>query len=161
MEKIPFTRQGLEKLKTELATLKSTERQAVIKAIADAREHGDLSENAEYHAARERQSFVEGRITELEDVTSRAEVVDMSRLTGKTVTFGTEVVIADEMTDEESTYQIVGPYEADITNHMISTSSPIAKALIGKGVGDSVEVQTPRGPHPYEIVSIKLMAGDS
>ena len=158
MEKIPFTRQGLEKLKAELATLKTTERQAVIKAIAEAREHGDLSENAEYHAARERQSFIEGRITELEDVTSRADVVDMSRLTGKTVTFGTEVVIADEITDEESTYIIVGPYEADISKHRISTSSPIAKALIGKTEGDSVEVQTPRGPHPYEVVSIKLMS---
>ena len=158
MEKIPFTRQGLEKLKAELATLKTTERQAVIKAIAEAREHGDLSENAEYHAARERQSFIEGRITELEDVTSRADVVDMSRLTGKTVTFGTEVVIADEITDEESTYIIVGPYEADISKHRISTSSPIAKALIGKTEGDSVEVQTPRGPHPYEVVSIKLIS---
>ena len=116
-----------------------------------------MSENAEYHAARERQSFIEGRIAELEDVTSRAEVVDMTRLTGQTVTFGTKVVIADEITDEESSYTIVGPYEADIEKRMISTSSPIAKALIGKGEGDSVEVQTPRGPHPYEIVSIELI----
>ena len=131
MEKIPFTQVGLDRLKEELNSLKHTERQAVIKAIAEAREHGDLSENAEYHAARERQSFIEGRITELEDVTSRAEVVDMSRLTGKTVTFGTEVVIADEVTDEESSYIIVGPYEADIEKRMISTSSPIARALIG------------------------------
>ena len=114
MEKIPFTQAGLDRLKEELNMLKNNERQAVIKAIAEAREHGDLSENAEYHAARERQSFIEGRITELEDVTSRAEVVDMSRLTGKTVTFGTQVVIADEVTDEESSYTIVGPYEADI-----------------------------------------------
>ena len=157
MEKIPFTQVGLDRLKEELNSLKHTERQAVIKAIAEAREHGDLSENAEYHAARERQSFIEGRITELEDVTSRAEVVDMSRLTGKTVTFGTEVVIADEVTDEESSYIIVGPYEADIEKRMISTSSPIARALIGKTEGDSVEVQTPRGPHPYEIVPIKLI----
>ena len=157
MEKIPFTQVGLDRLKDELNSLKHTERQAVIKAIAEAREHGDLSENAEYHAARERQSFIEGRITELEDVTSRAEVVDMSRLTGKTVTFGTEVVIADEVTDEESSYIIVGPYEADIEKRMISTSSPIARALIGKAEGDSVEVKTPRGPHPYEIVSIKLI----
>ena len=142
MEKIPFTQVGLDRLKEELNSLKHTERQAVIKAIAEAREHGDLSENAEYHAARERQSFIEGRITELEDVTSRAEVVDMSRLTGKTVTFGTEVVIADEVTDEESSYIIVGPYEADIEKRMISTSSPIARALIGKAEGDSVEVQT-------------------
>ena len=157
MEKIPFTQVGLDRLKEELNSLKHTERQAVIKAIAEAREHGDLSENAEYHAARERQSFIEGRITELEDVTSRAEVVDMSRLTGKTVTFGTEVVIADEVTDEESSYIIVGPYEADIEKRMISTSSPIARALIGKAEGDSVEVQTPRGPHPYEVVSIKFI----
>ena len=157
MEKIPFTKVGLDRLKEELNKLKHSERQAVIKAIAEAREHGDLSENAEYHAARERQSFIEGRITELEDVTSRAEVVDMSRLTGKTVTFGTEVLIADEVTDEESSYTIVGPYEADIEKRMISTSSPIARALIGKAEGDSVEVQTPRGPHPYEVVSIKLI----
>ena len=160
MEKIPFTPAGLEKIKTELVTLKGPERHEVIRAIADAREHGDLSENAEYHAARERQSFIEGRITELEDVTSRGEVVDMSRLTGKTVTFGTKVVIADEETDAESTYVIVGPYEADISKHMISTSSPIARALIGKTEGDSVEVQTPRGPHPYEIVSIKVISED-
>ena len=158
MEKIPFTPSGLSRLKEELQTLKSTERQAVIKAIAEAREHGDLSENAEYHAAREKQSFIEGRITELEDVTSRAEIVDLSRLTGETVTFGTKVVIADEVTDEESTYVIVGPYEADIEKNLISTASPIARALIGKSVGDSVEVRTPRGSHPYEIVSIELIS---
>ena len=158
MEKIPFTPAGLEKLKEELYTLKNTERQAVIKAIAEAREHGDLSENAEHHAARERQSFIEGRITELEDVTGRAEIVDLSRLTGETVTFGTKVVIADEETDEESTYVIVGPYEADIEQNRISTASPIARALIGKSEGDSVEVRTPRGPHPYEIVSIELIS---
>ena len=157
MEKIPFTPAGLEKIKTELTTLKGAERQAVIRAIAEAREHGDLSENAEYHAARERQSFIEGRITELEDVTSRAEVVDLSRLTGETVTFGTKVVIADEITDEESNYVIVGPYEADIEQGRISTASPIARALIGKVEGDSVEVQTPRGPHPYEIISIMVI----
>jgi transcription elongation factor GreA len=158
MEKIPFTQHGLDKLKAELTNLKSVERLAVIRAIAEAREHGDLSENAEYHAARERQSFIEGRITELEDVTSRAEVVDMTRLTGKTVTFGSKVVIADEETDAEATYIIVGPYEADISKQMISTSSPIARALIGKVEGDSVEVQTPRGPHPYEIVTISLIS---
>ena len=158
MEKIPFTPSGLSRLKEELQTLKSTERQAVIKAIAEAREHGDLSENAEYHAAREKQSFIEGRITELEDVTSRAEIVYLTRLTGETVTFGTKVVIADEVTDEESTYVIVGPYEADIEKNLISTASPIARALIGKSVGDSVEVRTPRGSHPYEIVSIELIS---
>jgi len=158
MEKIPFTPSGLSRLKEELQTLKATERQTVIKAIAEAREHGDLSENAEYHAAREKQSFIEGRITELEDVTSRAEIVDLTRLTGETVTFGTKVVIADEVTDEESTYVIVGPYEADIEKNLISTASPIARALIGKSVGDSVEVRTPRGSHPYEIVSIELIS---
>ena len=155
MNKIPMTAEGYTRLQDELKKLTSKDRPKIIEAIAEARSHGDLSENAEYHAARERQSFIEGRITELEDVTSRAEVVDMSRLTGKTVTFGTEVVIADEVTDEESSYIIVGPYEADIEKRMISTSSPIARALIGKAEGDSVEVQTPRGPHPYEIVSIK------
>ena len=156
MEKIPFTPAGLETLKAELNQLKNAERQAVIRAIAEAREHGDLSENAEYHAARERQSFIEGRINELEDVTSRAEVIDLSKLTGETVTFGALVVVADEETDEESSYHIVGPYEADIELGRISTSSPIAKAMIGKSVGDSIEVQTPRGPHPYEIISIEI-----
>ena len=159
MEKIPFTPAGLETLKAELNQLKNAERQAVIRAIAEAREHGDLSENAEYHAARERQSFIEGRIKELEDVTSRAEVIDLSKLTGETVTFGVLVVVADEETDEESSYHIVGPYEADIEQGRISTSSPIAKAMIGKSVGDSIEVQTPRGPHPYEIVSIEIPQG--
>ena len=158
MEKIPFTPAGLEKIKTELVTLKGPERHEIIRAIADAREHGDLSENAEYHAARERQSFIEGRITELEDVTSRSEVVDLSRLTGQIVTFGTKVVVADEVTDEEATYVIVGPYEADIKLGQISTASPIARALIGKSEGDSVEVQTPRGPHPYEIISISVIS---
>ena len=156
MEKIPFTPAGLETLKAELNQLKNAERQAVIRAIAEAREHGDLSENAEYHAARERQSFIEGRIKELEDVTSRAEVIDLSKLTGETVTFGALVVVADEETDEESSYHIVGPYEAVIELGRISTSSPIAKAMIGKSVGDSIEVQTPRGPHPYEIISIEI-----
>jgi len=159
MEKIPFTPAGLETLKAELNQLKNAERQAVIRAIAEAREHGDLSENAEYHAARERQSFIEGRIKELEDVTSRAEVIDLSKLTGETVTFGALVVVADEETDEESSYHIVGPYEADIELGRISTSSPIAKAMIGKSVGDSIEVQTPRGPHPYEIISIEIPQG--
>ena len=159
MEKIPFTQSGLEKIKLELQQLKNVERQQVIRAIADAREHGDLSENAEYHAARERQSFIEGRITELEDVTSRAEVIDTSRITGETVTFGVTVVIVDEITDIEYNYSIVGPYEAELEERKISTASPIAKGLIGKKVGDSVEVQTPRGPHPYEIISISVYNG--
>jgi|TARA_B100001939_G_scaffold179818_1_gene155090 transcription elongation factor GreA len=159
MEKIPFTQSGLEKIKTELQQLKNVERQQVIRAIADAREHGDLSENAEYHAARERQSFIEGRITELEDVTSRAEVIDTSRISGETVTFGVTVVIVDELTDVEYNYSIVGPYEAELEKGKISTASPIAKGLIGKRVGESVEVQTPRGPHPYEIISISVYNG--
>ena len=159
MEKIPFTQSGLEKIKTELQQLKNVERQQVIRAIADAREHGDLSENAEYHAARERQSFIEGRITELEDVTSRAEVIDTSRISGETVTFGVTVVIVDELTDIEYNYSIVGPYEAELEEGKISTASPIAKGLIGKQVGESVEVQTPRGPHPYEIISISVYNG--
>ena len=156
MEKIPFTPQGLAQIKEELAHLKGTERQAVINAIAVAREHGDLSENAEYHAAREKQSFIEGRISELEDVTSRAEVIDAAKLSGDKVTFGTTVGLVDEDTDQESSYHIVGPYETDLTKRMISTSSPIARAVVGKGVGDSVEVQTPGGIKTYEILSIDL-----
>ena len=156
MEKIPFTPQGLETIKQELAHLKGSERQDVIRAIAEAREHGDLSENAEYHAARERQSFIEGRISELEDVTSRAEVIDAAKLTGEKVTFGTTVSVADEDTDEESVFHIVGPYEADINRGLVSTSSPIARGLIGRSVGDSAEVQTPGGIKSYEILSIDL-----
>ncbi|MGU9961955.1 MAG: transcription elongation factor GreA [Candidatus Puniceispirillales bacterium WSBS_2018_MAG_OTU23] len=157
MEKIPFTEAGLETLKDELMKLKSVERPAVIKAIAEAREHGDLSENAEYHAARDRQSFIEGRVAELEDVTSRSEVIDASKLTGETVTFGTRVTVADEETDQESSYSILGPYEADLSKGLISTLSPIAKALIGKRVGDSVEVSTPGGIKSYEIEKIDVL----
>ena len=156
MEKIPFTPQGLDTIKVELAHLKANERPAVIQAIADAREHGDLSENAEYHAARERQSFIEGRISELEDVTSRAEVVDAAKLSSEKVTFGTTVEGADEDTDEGSTYHIVGPDEADINKGLVSTSSPIARGLIGKSVGDSAEVNTPGGVKSYEVLSIAL-----
>ena len=157
MDKIPFTQAGLEVLKTELTKLKSIERPAVIKAIAEAREHGDLSENAEYHAARDRQSFIEGRVAELEDVTSRADVIDPTKLTGQTVTFGTRILVADEDTDQESTYSIVGPYEADLSRGLISTSSPIARRLIGKRVGDSVEVNTPGGRKSYEIIEINVL----
>ena len=157
MEKVPITAQGLEKLKIEMKQLKTVERPEIIKAIAEAREHGDLSENAEYHSARERQSFIEGRILELEDVTSRAEVIDTAKLSGETVTFGTIIRVADEDTDEEQTYTIVGPYEADISKGYISTSSPIARALIGKRVGDSAEVVAPRGAKSYEILSIAVM----
>jgi len=157
MDKIPFTHTGLEVLKVELQKLKSEDRPAVIKAIAEAREHGDLSENAEYHAARDRQSFIEGRVAELEDVISRAEVIDPSKLSGETVTFGTSVEVADEETDQESRYSIVGPYEADLSRGLISTSSPIAKALIGKRVGDSVEVRTPGGIKSYEVISVSVL----
>ena len=157
MERVPITPDGLERLKVELKQLKSVDRHEVIRAIAEARTHGDLSENAEYHAAREKQSFIEGRLAELEDVVSRADVIDISKLDGDTVTFGTKIEVADEETDEESAFTIVGPYEADITQGLISTSSPIARALIGKRVGDSVAVATPRGAKTYEILSIAVM----
>jgi transcription elongation factor GreA len=156
MEKVPMTAEGHARLTDELKNLKSVERPAVIKAIAEAREHGDLSENAEYHAARERQSFIEGRVAELEDVISRCEVIDPKKLKGETVTFGVTVEVADEETDEETLYTIVGPYEADLTRGFISTSSPIARALIGKRVGDSVEVTTPKGSRSFEILSITI-----
>lgn len=157
MEKIPFTEAGLQVLRDELMKLKTEDRPNVIKAIAEAREHGDLSENAEYHAARDRQSFIEGRVAELEDVTSRAEVIDPNKLSNETITFGKSVVVADEETDQESEYSIVGPYEADLSRGLISTSSPIAKALIGKRVGDSVEVRTPGGTKSYEVVEINIL----
>lgn len=153
-----MTVSGLEALKTELKQLKTVDRHEIIKAIAVAREHGDLSENAEYHAAREKQSFIEGRVAELEGTISRAEVIDTSKLSGETVTFGTTVEVADEDTDEESAFTIVGPYEADISKNFISTSSPIARAMIGKQVGDSVEVTTPGGSKSYEILTIKVTA---
>ncbi len=156
MDKVPITASGFQRLQEELKQLKTVERPAVIKAIAEAREHGDLSENAEYHAARERQSFIEGRVGELEDVISRCEVIDVKKLSGDTVTFGVTVEVADEDTDEETKYTIVGPYEADLSKGMISTASPIARALIGKRVGDSVEVATPRGAKSLEILSIAV-----
>ena len=157
MEKIPFTLVGLEKIKLELNRLKKEERPSIIKAISVAREHGDLKENAEYHAAKEKQSFTEGRIAELEDVTSRSQIIDLSKLSGKTVTFGTKVKIVDEETDKETLYEIVGPYEADLNSGLISIASPIAKALIGKELGSSVEVSTPRGKKNYEILSIEVL----
>ncbi|MBF0093969.1 MAG: transcription elongation factor GreA [Alphaproteobacteria bacterium] len=159
MEKIPMTMPGLATLEDELRRLKMTERPAVIRAIAEAREHGDLSENAEYHAARERQSFIEGRIVELEDIISRAEVIDISRLSGDQVRFGATVTLADEDSDEESTYQIVGVHEADIKRGRISVHSPLGKALIGKHLGDSVEVSTPKGGKAYEIIDVKFSGG--
>ena len=146
-----MTPQGHQRLEEELKHRKSVERLEIIKAIAEAREHGDLSENAEYHAARERQSFCEGRIAELEDVLSRSEVIDVPSLAGSVVKFGATVELVDENTDEETTYQIVGPIEADINAGRISTTSPIGRSLIGKSVGDSVEVIVPGGTKSYEI----------
>ena len=132
MDKVPFTFSGLEKIKLELDNLKKIERPQVIQSISTAREHGDLKENAEYHAAKEKQAFIEGRITELEDVTSRAEVIDLTKLSGETVTFGTKVSIVDEENEQETNYQNVGPYEANLEEGLISVASPMAKALIGK-----------------------------
>jgi len=148
-----MTRAGYSALDSELKTLKSEERPAVIKAIAEAREHGDLSENAEYHAAREKQSFIEGRIKELEGLLSLAEVIDPTRLSGA-VKFGATVRLVDEDTDEEKTYQIVGEAEADIEKGLLNIKSPLARALIGKEEGDSVEVRTPGGEKSYEVLSI-------
>ena len=153
MEKIPLTRTGFEKLDAELKLLKSVERPAIIQAIAEAREHGDLSENAEYHSAKEKQSFIEGRIKELEGVISLADVIDTSKLSGG-IKFGAHVTLVDEDTDEEKTYQIVGEYEADIENARLNIKSPLARALIGKVVGDSVEVRTPGGDRAYEVLNI-------
>ncbi|MCB1354443.1 MAG: transcription elongation factor GreA [Rhodobacteraceae bacterium] len=153
MEKVPLTTKGFAKLDAELKNLKSVERPAVIAAIAEAREHGDLSENAEYHAAREKQSFIEGRIRELESLISRSDVIDPSRMSGA-IKFGATVKIVDEDTDDEKTYQIVGEAEANIERGLLNMRSPLARALIGKEEGDSVEVRTPGGVKSYEILSI-------
>jgi transcription elongation factor GreA len=151
-----MTADGLGPLKDELHQLKTVERHAVIKQIAEAREHGDLSENAEYHAARERQSFIEGRIIELEDIISRADVIDVSKLSGNTVRFGASVTVSDVDSDGEVTYQIVGPYEADLKKHKISVQSPLGRALIGKTVGDTAEVTAPGGGKAYEVLGVKF-----
>ena len=156
MDKIPMTQEGHAALQAELRNLKQVERPAIVKAIAAAREHGDLSENAEYHAARERQSFIEGRIGELEDATKRAEVIDTSKLRGSTVRFGATVKLADEEPDEEIAYQLVGEFEADIKARKISIQSPLGKALIGREVGDSVEVTTPNGVRYFEVVAVRF-----
>ncbi len=156
MDKFPITQQGYDKLEQEIKQLKHVERPAIIEAIATAREFGDLSENAEYHAAREKQSFIEGRILDLEDKFSRAEIIDASKLSTDSVKFGATVKVIDDDTEEESTYHIVGEYEADITKKRISTQSPLAKALIGKSVGDIVEVTTPKGGKAFEIVEISF-----
>jgi transcription elongation factor GreA len=153
--KVPMTEKGYAKLEEELNHLRSTARPQVIQAIAEAREHGDLSENAEYHAARDRQSFIEGRVAEIEDMMSRAEVIDVSKLSGDTVKFGATVTLADEDTDEETTYQIVGEVEAEVKEGKIAVTSPIARGIIGKSMGDSVEVETPKGSKYFEIVNVK------
>lgn len=150
-----MTAPGLQRLETELRQLKAEERPAIIVAIAEARSHGDLSENAEYHAARERQSFIEGRIIELEEVVSAAEVIDPSTLSGDQVKFGAHVRLVDEETEKEANYQIVGVHEADIKHARLSISSPLAKALIGKKLGDTVSVPAPGGDRTYEILDVK------
>ena len=157
MSKVPMTVTGYASLQEEMKRLKTVDRLEVIKQIAEAREHGDISENAEYHAARERQSFIEGRLSELEDKISRAEVIDPSTLSGKDVKFGATVTLADEDTDEKATYRIVGEDEADIKDRRLSITSPLARALIGKKVGDSVEVSTPRGSKVYEITRVRFV----
>lgn len=149
-----MTAEGLARLEEELRQLKSEERPSIIRAIAEARAHGDLSENAEYHAARERQSFIEGRIAELESIIPSVEVIDTSRFTGDQVRFGATVTIIDEESEEEKTYRIVGAYEADMKQGSISLSSPLAKALLGKKVGDTVEVPAPGGARSVEITAV-------
>jgi transcription elongation factor GreA len=156
IEKVPMTAAGHAALEAELKRRTSQERPRIIEAISEARSHGDLSENAEYHAAKEAQSHNEGRIAELEDQLSRAEVIDVSKLSGNSVKFGATVKLMNEDTEEEKVYQIVGDSEADVKKGRISISSPIARALIGKVVGDTVEVTAPGGAHSYEIISIKF-----
>ena len=154
MDKIPMTAAGLKQLEDELRTLKDDERPAVINAIATAREHGDLKENAEYHAAREKQSFIEGRIKEVEAIISHADVIDPTTLSGDVVRFGATVLLVDEETDEEKTYQIVGEHEASLENGSISITSPMARHLVGKSLGDSIEVKAPGGSKYFEILKV-------
>jgi len=154
MERVPMTQEGYDVLEAELKRLKMTERPAIIQAIAEARAHGDLSENAEYHAAKERQGFIEGRVMELEAVISRAEIIDPSEFTGNSIKFGATIKLADEDTDEEVTYRIVGTHESDISKGKISVTSPLGRALIGKEPGDSIEVVTPKGQKAYEVCEV-------
>jgi transcription elongation factor GreA len=156
MEKVPMTAEGYAALEIEIKHLKSVERPRIIKAIAEARAHGDLSENAEYHAAKEQQGMTEARVADLEDKLSRADVIDVSKLSGKQVKFGATVKLVDEDTEEEVKYQIVGEVEADVKQAKISITSPIARALIGKSVGDTVEVATPGGGKCYEILTVSF-----
>jgi transcription elongation factor GreA len=154
MDKLPMTKEGVVALEVEQRYLKEEERPAIIHAIAVAREHGDLKENAEYHAARERQSFVEGRLAELKSIISLAQIIDPSMLSGDVVRFGATLELANEETDTMSTYQIVGTHEADINNGRLSVTAPLARALIGKSLGDSVEVVSPGGAKFYEIIKV-------
>ncbi|MDR3510217.1 MAG: transcription elongation factor GreA [Caulobacteraceae bacterium] len=157
MEKVPMTGGGYVVLDEELKRLKTQERPSVIAAIAEARAHGDLSENAEYHAAKERQGWIEGRIAEIEDKIARAQVIDVSKLSGSQVKFGATVSLVDEDTDEAARYQIVGEHEADVRSGKISVSSPLARAMIGKDVGDVFEVNTPGGVKAYEIMKVEWL----
>ncbi len=157
MERVPMTIEGFKTLEAELHRLKSEERPRIIQAISEARSHGDLSENAEYHAAKEAQGMNEAKVAELEDKLSRAEIVDTAKLSGTTVKFGATVTLVDEDTDETVKYKIVGDLEADVKAGKISISSPIARALIGKSEGESVEVTTPRGARSYEILKVEWM----
>ncbi len=156
MDKIPITENGQKKLIEELKTLKTVERPLIVKAIADARSNGDLSENAEYHAAREKQSFIEGRIAEIEDIISKAEVIDLTLLSGSIIKFGASVTIINLEDKKESKYQLVGEVEADVESKRISVTSPLARALIGKKKGDYIEVSTPKGVTSYEIKSVRF-----
>ncbi len=157
MERIPMTAGGFKALEEEINHLKTVERPSIIRMIAEARAHGDLSENAEYHAAKERQAFVEGRVMELEDKVGRAEVIDVSKLSGTSVKFGATVTVVDEDTDAEMKFQIVGDLESDAKKGRISISSPIARALIGKTKGDTVEVAAPGGAKSYEILKVQFV----
>jgi transcription elongation factor GreA len=154
MEKVPMTAEGYQTLDDELRRLKTVERPAVIAAIAEARAHGDLSENAEYHAAKERQGWIEGQLADIEDKMARAQVIDVSKLSGSQVKFGATVTVLDEDTEDEARYQIVGEHEADVRSGKISIASPIARAMIGKEKGDVVEVSTPGGVKAYEILKV-------
>lgn len=156
MERVPMTNEGYIALEAEIKHLKTIERPRITKAIAEAREHGDLSENAEYHAAKEQQGMTEARLAELEDKLSRAEVIDVSQLSGDQVKFGATVTLVDEDTEEKSTYKIVGEFEADVKQKKVSITSPLARALIGKRKGDTVEVSTPGGGKCYEIMQVKF-----
>lgn len=157
MEKVPMTGEGYHALDDELKRLKTRERPSAIAAISEARQHGDLSENAEYHAAKDRQGWIEGRIAEIEDRIARAQIIDVSKLSGAQVKFGATVSVMDEDTEEKARYQIVGEHEADVRSGKISIASPIARAMIGKEKGDVVEVNTPGGVKAYEIVKVEWL----